>query len=64
MYSRDTVVLLDYILSALDSATSRSVFDRLLGPDGLLRKSGATVILATHAGKFNQLPSEFSGAWV
>ncbi|KAF8849622.1 putative multidrug resistance protein MDR [Acephala macrosclerotiorum] len=49
IYSRDSIVLLDDIFSALDPATSRMVFDRVLGPDGLLRQSGTTVILTTHA---------------
>ncbi|OBT93873.2 hypothetical protein VE01_08497 [Pseudogymnoascus verrucosus] len=55
IYSRDSIVLLDDIFSALDPATSRTVFDRVLGSDGLLRQSGTTVILTTHTVSF--LPS-------
>ena len=35
----------------MDAATEDLVFNRLLGPEGLLRKNGNTVIIATHAGK-------------
>ncbi|KAJ6443435.1 Cyclic peptide transporter [Purpureocillium lavendulum] len=49
VYSRCPILLLDNVFSALDQQTSRDVFARLLGPDGLLRKSKRTVLLATHA---------------
>ncbi|UNI24992.1 hypothetical protein JDV02_010703 [Purpureocillium takamizusanense] len=49
VYSRSPIMLLDNVFSALDQQTSRDVFARLLGPDGLLRKEGTTVVMATHA---------------
>ncbi|KAH8203470.1 hypothetical protein TruAng_002341 [Truncatella angustata] len=55
LYARRTIVLLDDVFSALDTVTSRVVFNRILGADGLLRKQGATVLLATNA--VHQLPS-------
>ena len=49
LYARNDIVLLDDVLSALDSETERMVVDRLLGPRGIFRKLGVTVILITHA---------------
>jgi ATP-binding cassette subfamily C (CFTR/MRP) protein 1 len=43
-------VILDDVFSGMDSTTEHLVFNRLLGPQGLLRKNGVTVIIATHAG--------------
>ncbi|CAD0099756.1 unnamed protein product, partial [Aureobasidium mustum] len=49
VYSRRSLVLLDDVLSGLDTRTERLVFNRVLGPQGLLRKMKSTVVLATHA---------------
>ncbi|KAG9799894.1 P-loop containing nucleoside triphosphate hydrolase protein, partial [Aureobasidium melanogenum] len=49
VYSRRSLVLLDDVLSGLDTRTERLVFNRVLGPQGLLRKMRSTVVLATHA---------------
>ncbi|ETS85549.1 hypothetical protein PFICI_03574 [Pestalotiopsis fici W106-1] len=54
LYARRAIVLLDDVFSALDTITSQTVFNRILGRDGLLRKQGATVLLATNA--VHQLP--------
>ncbi|TQV98201.1 ABC multidrug transporter [Cordyceps javanica] len=43
-----SIVILDDVLSALDSPTAATVFDRLLGPGGLLRRRGTTVIMTTN----------------
>lgn len=51
VYARQELLLLDDIFSGLDNTTSNVVFNRLLGPTGLLRQDGTTVVLATHAGK-------------
>ncbi|KAK6086081.1 ABC multidrug transporter [Seiridium cupressi] len=57
LYARRAIVLLDDVFSALDSVTSRTVFNRVLGANGLLRKQGATVLLATNAdSSVHQLP--------
>ncbi|EED18831.1 multidrug resistance protein, putative [Talaromyces stipitatus ATCC 10500] len=55
VYARRQIVVLDDILSALDSKTERLVVDRLLGPNGILKKLGATVILVTHSTRHFQL---------
>lgn len=49
VYSRKDVVILDDIFSGMDAQTADLVSRRLLGNDGLLRKHGKTVILATHS---------------
>ncbi|ROW08715.1 hypothetical protein VPNG_06410 [Cytospora leucostoma] len=49
LYARKLIVILDDVFSALDSATSKTVFERTLGPRGLLRQGDTTVILATHS---------------
>ncbi|KHO00193.1 ABC transporter, transmembrane domain, type 1 [Metarhizium album ARSEF 1941] len=48
VYSRRNLILMDDVFSGLDSTTSKTVFQRVLGRDGLARKLNATVILATN----------------
>ncbi|KAM0380591.1 hypothetical protein ACHAO7_003366 [Fusarium culmorum] len=50
VYSQSKLIVLDDVFSSLDQTTSDTVFDRLLGEKGLLRKS--TVILATSNARF------------
>lgn len=52
VYARAPLVVLDDVFSALDETTSNTVFNRLLGQSGLLRKAEATILLATHAVKY------------
>ncbi|KUJ13347.1 putative multidrug resistance protein [Mollisia scopiformis] len=49
VYQRFEIVLLDDVLSALDSNTEAQVVSRLLTPTGLFRKLGTTIVLATHS---------------
>lgn len=51
VYSRKRLLLLDDVFSGLDNTTSKAVFQRLLGVDGLIRQAGMTVFLATNHGK-------------
>lgn len=44
-------MLLDDVLSALDSNTERQVVERLLGSNGQFRRLGTTVVLVTHSSK-------------
>ena len=64
LYSRSEVFILDDVLSALDKRTERNVVNRILGPDGLIRKLGSTVVMVTHASKYpdyyDQLQNIFS----
>ncbi|KAH0274733.1 putative ABC transporter, partial [Aureobasidium melanogenum] len=49
VYARRDIMLLDDVLSALDVNTEEVIVHRLLGPKGLLRKFGTTVLLVTHS---------------
>ncbi|KAI9691968.1 MAG: hypothetical protein M1820_009646 [Bogoriella megaspora] len=49
IYSRKSVVIIDDVLSGLDNTTEKLVFNRLFSQNGLLRRSQATIVLATHA---------------
>ncbi|KAI1406922.1 P-loop containing nucleoside triphosphate hydrolase protein [Hypoxylon sp. FL1857] len=48
VYSKLPVVVLDDCTSGLDPTTSRNILNKLLHKDGHFRKSGISVILATH----------------
>lgn len=48
VYSRLPVVVLDDVLSGLDSKTARFIIDRLFARDAYFRKAGISVVLATH----------------
>ncbi|KAF4334279.1 multidrug resistance-associated [Fusarium beomiforme] len=54
LYNRKPVAIFDDVFSGLDKVTEQIIFTRVFGKDGLLRKNGTTVILATHA--VNRLP--------
>jgi ATP-binding cassette subfamily C (CFTR/MRP) protein 1 len=54
VYAQKDVVIIDDILSGLDWATEEVVWNKVFGPQGLLSRHGITVILATHAGEFNE----------
>ncbi|KAL7790898.1 P-loop containing nucleoside triphosphate hydrolase protein [Trichoderma ceciliae] len=49
VYARKPVAIFDDVFSALDKATERIVFARIFSKDGLLRRNGTTIILATHS---------------
>jgi ATP-binding cassette subfamily C (CFTR/MRP) protein 1 len=49
LYARKPVLVLDDMLAGLDNTTEKLVFNRVFARTGILRKSGATVILATHS---------------
>ncbi|RFU76786.1 multidrug resistance-related [Trichoderma arundinaceum] len=49
VYARKPVAIFDDVFSALDKTTERIVFARIFSKDGLLRRSGTTIILATHS---------------
>jgi len=43
------MIILDDVLSALDPTTERHIVQYLLGPKGLFRELGTTVLLITHS---------------
>ncbi|KAF2837197.1 P-loop containing nucleoside triphosphate hydrolase protein [Patellaria atrata CBS 101060] len=49
VYSRKSTLVIDDVLSGLDSTTEKLVFTRIFGRNGILRKCNATIILATHS---------------
>ena len=49
VYSRQRIVIFDDVMSGLDARTENSLFNNLLGANGLLRSQGITVIFATNA---------------
>lgn len=48
LYCRASTVILDDIFSALDRKTAVSILFQLCGEEGLLRRAGCTVIIATY----------------
>ncbi|KAF5267203.1 hypothetical protein FOXYS1_1935 [Fusarium oxysporum] len=52
LYLETDLLLIDDILSGLDNSTGSDVFRRVFGPDGLMRRRGATAILCTHAVRY------------
>lgn len=49
VYSKLPTLVLDDVFSAVDQDTAHLLLSRLLGPEGILRKSKTTVIIATHS---------------
>ncbi|KAF4471540.1 Canalicular multispecific organic anion transporter 2 [Fusarium albosuccineum] len=52
VYSQRQLLVLDDVFSSLDNSTSDKVFQRLMGPTGLLRRTNTTVILTTSHARF------------
>jgi ABC-type bacteriocin/lantibiotic exporter with double-glycine peptidase domain len=52
VYSRRPLLLLDDSLAGLDNLSEQHIVGRLLGPVGLLRQLGTTVVLATQTGMY------------
>ncbi|KAI1348977.1 ABC transporter [Xylaria sp. FL0043] len=51
IYARAGIILLDDVLSSLDSRTQDSIMSSLFGSSGILRTSGTTVLLVSNAAK-------------
>ncbi|KAI0968721.1 P-loop containing nucleoside triphosphate hydrolase protein [Xylaria arbuscula] len=49
VYSRKSIAILDDVLSGLDAVTEEVVFRGVFGKNGLFKKIGTTVVLATHS---------------
>lgn len=47
-YSQADVMVMDDIFGSQDQNTAKLMLQRLLGPEGLLRRAGTTVLFATH----------------
>ena len=59
VFARCELVLLDDCFSALDGETERQVFANLLGPEGLFRKQGTTVVLVGNSSESSHHPPPF-----
>jgi len=60
VYSRKPIAIFDDVFSGLDKVTEQIIFTQVFGKEGLLRKNGTTIILATHAGKSSSFKSLLS----
>ncbi|THW39632.1 multidrug resistance-like protein [Aureobasidium pullulans] len=52
VYARCSIIILDDVFSQLDLSTQSIIFERLLGPQGLLRRWKTTVVITVGASKF------------
>ncbi|KAM0563315.1 hypothetical protein ACHAPJ_001033 [Fusarium lateritium] len=52
VYLESNLVILDDVFSGLDADTELQVFQRVFGPDGLLRQRRTAVVLCTHSVRF------------
>ncbi|KAH6645218.1 P-loop containing nucleoside triphosphate hydrolase protein [Truncatella angustata] len=52
VYSRCEIVLLDDSFSALDGRTESQIMENLIGPGGLFKKKGITVLLVTNSATY------------
>ncbi|KAH8681655.1 putative ATP-binding cassette transporter [Xylariales sp. PMI_506] len=52
VYSRSDILILDDVLSALDTHTKKAVVEGLIGKNGLLREQRSTVVLVTHEARY------------
>ncbi|KAF4958905.1 hypothetical protein FSARC_10903 [Fusarium sarcochroum] len=52
LYLESDLVILDDVFSGLDADTELQIFQRVFGPDGLLRQRRTTVVLCTHSVRF------------
>ncbi|KAJ4154886.1 hypothetical protein LMH87_000159 [Akanthomyces muscarius] len=48
VYAQNDIMVLDDMFSAIDPATASLIFDRLFGPDGMVRQWSCTVIMTTN----------------
>jgi ABC-type multidrug transport system fused ATPase/permease subunit len=51
IYARRDILILDDVLSGLDTSTENHVFENLLGNHGILRELGTTVVLVSSSAK-------------
>ncbi|GAM84988.1 hypothetical protein ANO11243_029910 [Dothideomycetidae sp. 11243] len=58
VYSRLDIMLLDDITSGLDPNTTKSIVEALFGKDGLFRRAGQTVVVASNNASFLSLADQ------
>ncbi|KAM4067622.1 ABC transporter [Hirsutella rhossiliensis] len=52
LYAQSSILVLDDVLSGLDSEGANHIFWHAMGPEGLARQQNITIIFATHATQF------------
>ncbi|KAK7398601.1 hypothetical protein QQX98_012010 [Neonectria punicea] len=49
LYLKSNLLIIDDIFGSLDAGTAEAVFQKVLGPNGIVRKRGATAVLCTNS---------------
>ncbi|EHK21095.1 uncharacterized protein TRIVIDRAFT_192417 [Trichoderma virens Gv29-8] len=49
LYSDAKTLILDDVMSGLDASTASTLFQRVFGPDGFVKRNGITAVLCTHS---------------
>ncbi|CZT07287.1 related to multidrug resistance protein [Rhynchosporium agropyri] len=52
LYSRNSLLILDDIMSGLDPKMEQAIAEKVLSKNGLLRRDGTTAVLATHSFRY------------
>lgn len=55
VHSQASIFVLDNVFSALDKTTLDAIFHRLLGSEGLLKRTTKTVVMTTNRGMISRL---------
>ena len=50
LYSRESILILDDVLTGLDRHTENFILNAVFGPQGLIEETDQTVIMATNSG--------------
>lgn len=51
LYSRERLLVLDDVLSAVDRQTAKTIIERVFGKEGLCRRMGISVLMTTHSSR-------------
>ncbi|KAI1297079.1 putative ABC transporter [Xylaria venustula] len=58
LFAKCEILLLDDVLSGLDGDTEKAVIQSILGPSGLLRQLGTTVIIASNSAQYYHIADQ------
>lgn len=51
LYSKEKLLVLDDVLSAVDRQTAKTIIERVFGKEGLCRRMGLSVLMTTHSSR-------------
>lgn len=51
LYSRERLLVLDDVLSAVDRQTAKTIIERVFGKEGICRRMGLSVLMTTHSSR-------------